>query len=121
MSNPCVRLAAYLILCCCFISNSHANTAEIQHLLAFVKNTQCTYIRNGTHHSGEEAVKHIEKKYNYFADDIKTTEDFIRLSATKSTMSGKTYSVICDGKTTSSAQWLLDELREFRQGQIGVE
>ncbi|GAA6136015.1 YfeK family protein [Oceaniserpentilla sp. 4NH20-0058] len=117
MAHSYIRLTTCLILYLSCICHSHGNTTEIQHLLTFVKNTQCSYIRNGTQHTGKDAVEHIKKKYDYFADDIETTEDFIRLSATKSTISGKPYRVICDGKTTSSANWLLNELAAFRQSQ----
>lgn len=96
-----------------------ANPAEINHLLHFVKHTQCQYERNGTLHSGVDAVAHIKKKYDYYKDDIKTTEDFIELSATKSTMSGKAYQVHCPNKKAiTSKQWLLDELATFRKTQL---
>lgn len=92
---------------------------EINHLLAYVKSTNCQYERNGKRHSGKEAVKHIQRKYRYFADEIKTAEDFIRLSATKSTMSGKYYKVHCaEGKATKneikSVDWLTKELLRYR-------
>ena len=67
---------------------------EISHLLKFVSETQCQYERNGTMHTGKEAKNHIQKKYDYYEDDIKTTEDFIRLSATKSYFSGKHYKIV---------------------------
>ena len=93
-----------------------ANPTEIDHLLHFVKHTQCQYERNGTRHNGVDAVAHIKKKYDYFKDDIKNTEDFIELSATKSTMSGKAYQVHCPNKKAiTSKQWLLDELATFRK------
>jgi hypothetical protein len=95
-----------------------ANPAEINHLLHFVEHTQCQYERNGTQHNGVDAVAHIKKKYDYYKDDIKTTEDFIKLSATKSTMSGKAYQVHCPNKKAiTSEQWLLDELATFRKTQ----
>ena len=89
---------------------------EINHLLHFVEITECTYERNGTLHKGSDAVKHINKKYNYYADDISSAEDFIKLSATKSTMSGKYYKIHC-GKDTpiKSQDWLLLELSAFRE------
>ena len=68
---------------------------EIHHLLQFVEHTDCLYERNGTLHSGKEAVEHIKNKYRYFKNEIDTTERFIELSATKSTMSGKFYWVRC--------------------------
>lgn len=91
---------------------------EINHLLAYVKNTQCQYERNGSQHTGEEAVKHIQKKYDYFSDDITTAEEFIKYSATKSTFSGKHYQVHCSGQPTiNSKDWLLKELTHYRHTQ----
>ena len=95
-----------------------ANTQEINHLLSFVESTECKYERNGIQHNGVDAVAHIKKKYDYFEDDIDTAEDFIELSATKSTMSGKAYKVHCpDEDVITSKKWLLDELAAFRKKQ----
>lgn len=98
---------------------SFANTKqEIKHLLNYVKNTECVYERNGDKHTGQEAVKHIKKKYDYYFDDVITAEDFITFSATKSTMSGKHYKVHCKGKPSVNSQtWLLAELNKFRASQ----
>ena len=88
---------------------------EVEHLLNFVQNSPCIFNRNGSTYPGEESVAHIQKKYDYFRDDIKTTEDFIKYSATKSTMSGKYYTVACpDNKPIKSKDWLLNELASFR-------
>ena len=107
----------FIFLCSVFVSFSvSANQTEIDHLLSFVKLTECQYERNGTKYNGEKAVKHIRKKYNYYSDDIKTAEDFIRYSATKSSMSGKAYKIHCEGKyAVTSQQWLLGELHRLRQ------
>ncbi len=89
--------------------------AEVVHLLDFVRNSNCAINRNGTNHVGEKAVKHIENKYDYFRDDIKSTEDFIKYSASKSTMTGKYYMVTCaDKKAVKTQKWLLDELGRYR-------
>tara|TARA_R110001583_G_scaffold194566_3_gene365767 strand:- start:395 stop:757 length:363 start_codon:yes stop_codon:yes gene_type:complete len=91
---------------------------EIKHLLQFVETTGCKYERNGTMHNGAEAVKHINKKYQYYADDINSTEDFIKYSATKSKMSGKYYKIHCANQATLTSQdWLLGELKTFRKAQ----
>lgn len=88
---------------------------EIPHLLNYVKTTNCQYERNSDKHSGEEAAKHIQKKYDYFKNDIKTAEDFIRLAATKSTFSGKHYKIHCPGlEPLKSQDWLLEELKKYR-------
>ncbi len=91
--------------------------AEVDYLLDFVATSGCVMNRNGSSHSGEEAVSHIKMKYDYFRDDIKSTEDFIEYSATKSTMSGKYYTVECEGKEPVRSQnWLLDALQVYREG-----
>ena len=88
---------------------------EVTHLLAFVENSACIINRNGSDYPAEKGVSHIEMKYDYFRDDIKSTEDFIEYSATKSTMSGKYYMVTCPGKPSMKTQdWLLTELNRFR-------
>ncbi len=88
---------------------------EVDHLLAYVKNSGCIINRNGTDYPAEKGISHIEKKYDYFRDDIKSTEDFIEYSATKSTMSGDYYTVTCPGgKTVRTQDWLLAELKRLR-------
>ncbi|ATC96775.1 hypothetical protein PTUN_b0378 [Pseudoalteromonas tunicata] len=88
---------------------------EINHLLGFVASTHCQYERNGEYHLGPKALAHIEKKYAYYKKEIKTAEDFIALSATKSSMSGREYLVHCPNQTViPSKTWLLMELKAFR-------
>jgi len=88
---------------------------EVNHLLGFVKNSGCVINRNGSDHPAEKGVDHIELKYDYFRDDIHSTEAFIELSATKSTMSGDYYMVKCPGMETIKTQdWLLIELKKYR-------
>ena len=89
--------------------------SEVEHLLAFIKNSGCIINRNGTDHPADKGISHIENKYEYFRDDISSTEDFIELSATKSTMSGDYYMVRCPGKEIiRTKDWLLIELKKYR-------
>jgi len=95
-----------------------SQAGEVNHLLSFVKNSQCVISRNGAEHVGEKSARHIQIKYDYFRDDINSTEDFIQYSATKSTMSGQYYTVLCPGeKTINTEDWLLVELKRFRKNQ----
>jgi len=88
---------------------------EVEHLLNFIANTSCIINRNGSLHNGPDALSHIKKKYAYFRGDISTTEEFIQHSASKSTFSGNAYTVQCgDNKATTTQQWLLDELTQYR-------
>ncbi len=89
--------------------------SEVDHLLDFIRNSGCIINRNGTDHAAEKGISHIENKYDYFRDDIYSTEDFIELSATKSTMSGDYYMVRCPGMgIIRTKDWLLIELKRYR-------
>lgn len=94
---------------------SHAGMEEeIEHLFSYIKTSGCTFNRNDNIYDGEEAGEHIRKKYAYAKRWIKTTEDFIRHAATKSSMSGKPYLVTCDGVEMPTAKWLKEELFRVR-------
>ncbi len=115
-----MRIFIVVLLTLVFSLNAAAiqsgSKAEITHLLTYIETTQCQYIRNGDTHNGPEAVAHINKKYDYYRDDIDSAEDFIRLSATKSMISGSKYYIKCPGSAkVQSSQWLLDELGRYRE------
>ena len=88
----------------------------IQYLLEFVKSSECRFYRNDKEHTAGETVAHMKRKYAHFKEKIKTPEDFIRLTATKSLISGKRYYVILkDGKKLASEAWLLQALEHYRR------
>jgi len=89
---------------------------EINYLLGFVATTSCKYDRNGTVYDGPEARDHINRKYEHYRKKVKTTEDFIKYSATRSMISGKKYIIRCPGSAdVLASDWLLDELKVFRK------
>ena len=100
-------------------SQQDVTLQEIDHLLNFVANTSCQYDRNGTIHTGPEARDHINMKYEYYKKKVKTAEDFIEYSATKSKISGRRYKINCTGEeSVNASDWLLQELQAFREGQL---
>lgn len=111
-----IRKTLLCILFFLFTSNTNSaaneNTQnEIRYLLTHIEQSECLFNRNGTDYKGNKVVSHIKTKYNYFKDKIKTTEDFIELSATKSELSGKKYTVRCnEGETEELGKWLLEAL-----------
>jgi hypothetical protein len=99
---------------------STAGRAEIEHLLAFVAKSGCQFNRNGTWHPAPEASAHLAKKERYLEDrgQIASPEDFIAQAATKSSITGKPYTVRCGSEPAiASDEWLTAELRRFRQGR----
>jgi hypothetical protein len=87
----------------------------IDFLIASVAQSDLTFVRNGKRYAGPEAAEHMRKKYDYFDDDIVSAEDFIRLAATRSLLSGKPYFVIlADGTRAKTADWLGSRLNDYR-------
>jgi len=88
---------------------------QIDKLIVFVENSDCLFVRNGDEHSGKDAAKHIKRKYKHSRDEIASPEEFIELSATKSSMSGKYYHIRCeDQPEVKSKDWLLQELSSMK-------
>ena len=100
---------------CILVANPDNTDQEIQHLLAYIAEAECRFIRNGKEYGPEAARKHIQKKYEYARKRIKTAEDFIQGVASKSSMSGKPYKIRCKDQTRLCADWLGAELKRFRQ------
>ena len=95
---------------------SQADTEiEIKHIIEYIENSKCTFIRNGKEYNTKEALVHILNKYEYTKRWIKSAEDFIKYTLTKSSMSGRPYTVRCDGREILSADWLSEELKRFRK------
>jgi hypothetical protein len=116
----CARLVVALI----FLSMSAGQMAgaeslddSIKFLLDYVAKSDATFIRNGQKHTPQEAANHIKAKYEHFKKEIKTPEDFIRLSASKSLLTGQPYLVrTADGKEMHLDAWLTEALKKHRGG-----
>lgn len=88
----------------------------VEHLIGQVAASGLTFVRNDKPHSSDEAARHMRKKYQHFQDEIDTPEAFIEFCATRSLLSGKPYLVVDDqGKEMRTADWLLQELRHYRE------
>jgi hypothetical protein len=87
----------------------------INYLLDYVAKSDATFVRNGQKHTPQEAASHIKAKYEHFKSEIKTPEDFIRLSASKSLLTGQPYLVrTAGGKETHLDAWLTEALKKHR-------
>jgi hypothetical protein len=91
-----------------------AENEEIEFLLSYVANSDCTFLRNGDPHEAQEASKHLERKYNHVRSRIKTAEDFIVKIASKSSLSGRLYEVRCANEQLPTKQWLRKALASHR-------
>jgi hypothetical protein len=90
----------------------------IDFLLHRIEAADATFIRNGQEHTPKEAVAHVRAKYEHFKKGIKTPEDFIRLAATKSLVSGQPYLIRTrDGKEMPVNVWLSEELKKHQRNE----
>ena len=120
LASSYVVFMAIVLLC----SSLHAGTlsaasqGEIAHLLAYLENSGCTFLRNGTWHDPKDARAHLESKYEYLRKRslVDSAEDFIERAASTSSMSREHYVVQCPGQAKqTSGDWLRTELARFRQ------
>lgn len=91
--------------------------AEIDTLLNRLGASGCQFSRNGNWYSSIEAKAHLAKKLNYLVEKkkLEDTEQFIKLGASSSSMSGKPYQVRCgDAPAVASEAWLTGQLRTIR-------
>lgn len=110
-----IFLTISLLLPSYTFSKSNSLEKTINHLLKYMEESGCIFIRNNKEHDSKYAAEHVRKKYDYFKGKINTPEEFIELCATKSLMSGKPYFVRCENNTEiSSADWLKAELDRYR-------
>ena len=101
-------------------SNSQRNkTLEdtVDYLIATVAGSDLVFVRNDKEHTPTDAAEHMQRKYDHFRNKIKTPEDFIRLAASKSLISGKPYTIrFPDGEVRRCDAWLTGLLAERRTG-----
>jgi len=91
---------------------------EIQYLLKTIEESGCTFKRNWSEYPADEARSHMEMKYDYAKDKITETEQFIKYIATKSSITGKDYTIHCNGKDYPSAEWLTNKLEAYRNNTL---
>ena len=115
LTHTIYRLMACLLLTVSQLSFAATTEQEVTHLLSFIAQSNATFIRNGDQHTSTEAADHLAMKYHKGKRYAKTTDEFIENLASKSSWSGKPYTVILkDGTKIISKKWLTNELDHFR-------
>ncbi len=115
MKHLC-KIALVLFLCLP-VAGVAADNPEIDSLIYSIRNSQCSFTRNGTIHTPEKAADHLQMKYNKTKKYIKTADDFIEKLATKSSWSGKPYTMTCMGVKQQSVTWLRSVLASYRESK----
>jgi hypothetical protein len=88
---------------------------KIEFLISSVENLKgAKFIRNGSEHNGKEAADHLRMKLQTAGGKVQTADDFIRLCASKSFITGKPYMIrLSDGKTIKSEEYFRERLKEY--------
>jgi hypothetical protein len=91
--------------------------SEIDGLLLALQTSGCEFNRNGFRYEAPKAKSHLLRKLDYLENRnaVQTTEQFIQLAATQSSVSGKPYLVECGGGApVESKSWLTAQLKAIR-------
>jgi len=72
------------------------------------------FVRNGVEYDANAAGEHLRMKLRAAGSNVKTANDFIRLCASKSSVSGKPYQIrFSDGRVVTSGAFLRQKLKEL--------
>ncbi len=91
--------------------------AEIAGLMDALSGSGCRFQRNGSWHDAAEARTHLQRKYDYLLkkDKVDSAEQFIDRAASRSSMSGRAYRVLCGGKEQDAGNWFNGQLKRLRE------
>ncbi len=87
---------------------------EIETMLDTLRHSDCQFERGGTWYSGKRAAEHLKDKWDYAKDEVDSSETFIKEVASGSWLMGNQYHVKCQDTTTTSEQWLTEQLQIIR-------
>jgi hypothetical protein len=117
------RLLAILLTCFAIATTAAAAPlapaarAEIDALMSKLEASGCEFNRNGDWYPATEARSHLLRKLKYLEDKgmVQSTEKFIELAASASSMTGQPYLVRCGhGVPVQSGTWLRSQLQALR-------
>jgi hypothetical protein len=122
-SNPVARLAplalsallAAPVLMAAPLASSQRS--EIDALMVTLQSSACEFNRNDSWHNAVEAKTHLLRKLDYLEgkNAVQSTEQFIELAASKSSLSGQAYQVKCgSAAAVDSKTWLTTQLKRIR-------
>jgi hypothetical protein len=94
--------------------------AKIQYLIGSIEALPgVTFLRNGVAYDAGKAADHLRLKLRSAGNRVKTAEDFIRLCASKSSVSGKAYRMrFPDGTTMDAEVFFRERLKAFVAGKL---
>jgi hypothetical protein len=112
-----IMVTAFVILALFSGTVSAQNNIEkkkIEFLISSVENLKgAKFIRNGSEYDGKKAAEHLRMKLQNTLV-VQTADDFIRLCASKSSITGKPYMIrLSDGRTIKSEEYFREKLKKY--------
>lgn len=95
-----------------------ATRDEIAGLMQALQQSGCRFQRNGNWYDAARARSHLQRKYDYLLkrDLVTSSERFIELAGSRSSMTGRAYKVACNGNTEQdAANWFNQQLQLLRR------
>lgn len=96
---------------------SQAEIAKVNFLLGTISSLKdAQFVRNGASFSSAEAVAHLRYKWRAAGNRVLTARDFIREVASKSSVSGMSYTIrFSNGREVPAADFLQQQLAAYEK------
>jgi hypothetical protein len=113
-----ILIAAFVMLALfsgALIAQDNIEKKKIEFLISSVENLKgAIFIRNGSEYDGKAAAEHLRMKLKTAGSRVKTADDFIKLCASQSYITGKPYLIrLSNGKTIKSEEYFREKLKEY--------
>jgi hypothetical protein len=114
-----ILVAAFVILTLfsgALSAQDNIEKKKIEFLISSLENLKgAKFIRNGSEYDdGKAAAAHLRMKLQYAGGRVKTADDFIRLCASQSYITGKPYMIrFSNGKTIKSEEYFREKIKEY--------
>ena len=113
-----ILIAAFVILALfsgVLSAQDNIEKKKIEFLISSIENLKgAKFIRNGSEYDGKQAVDHLRMKLQNAGGYVQTADDFIRLCASRSSITGKPYMIrLSNGKTIKSEEYFREKLKEY--------
>ena len=113
-----ILIAAFVILALFSVAVNAQDNIEkkkIEFLISSVENLKgAVFIRNGSEYDGKAAAEHLRLKLKNAGSWVQTADDFIKLCASQSSITGRPYMIrLSNGKTIKSEEYFREKLKEY--------
>ena len=112
------RKFLFSLLLWAMLAGAAAAATEAQKIEQLIRSIErmknAKFVRSGVEYDANAAGEHLRTKLSAAGSNVKTANDFIRLCASKSSVSGEAYQIrFSDGRVVTSEAFLRQKLKEL--------